>query len=275
MIQEKKILFTTVLLFFILPSIYSQNLSGKWNGEFSLQGSSRKWTFELELEQDDSMIKGIGQQVEISSLDQSKIINSTFEVEGNFMGKFLVYEMTKVLQLKSNNGQCLSRCLYEQEETEEALKFTGDCTLTGEFYRDGKYYDEHYSCKNDAVLHVTLEKAKELESRLVEVVDSFVVTKPNVTVQIWDNNKVDGDIVSLYLNGKKVLKDYPIINRTKKLELELGEEANDLVLFAENIGTIPPNTAAIGIWVDDKPIKEIILNSDEGKSEGIRIIVEK
>jgi hypothetical protein len=47
-----------------------------------------------------------------------------------------------------------------------------------------------------------------------------------------------------------------------------------LLLFAENLGSIPPNTAAVSID-DNDLIRTFILNSDMSKSETVKIILAK
>jgi hypothetical protein len=93
------------LLLFFQNSLFAQDLDGTWNGRFSLKGSARNWSFELDLQQDHAEIKGTGKQIELSKKDQSRNINSTFTVGGNFNGEYLSYDMEEVLFLKSANGQ--------------------------------------------------------------------------------------------------------------------------------------------------------------------------
>jgi len=58
------------------------------------------------------------------------------------------------------------------------------------------------------------------------------------------------------------------------IHLDLKSKNNQLLLFAENLGSIPPNTAAISID-DDDLIRTFILNSDMSKSETVKIILDK
>lgn len=254
--------------------IGAQDLSGNWEGRFSLKGSKRIWSFELELEQDQSQIKGIGQQIERTK-NQSKNINSSFSIEGSFAGRQLEYDMKEILTLKSSNGQCLSHCEYEFIESTSRYQFVGTCNRNGIFYKKGKYYPNHSSCKKQSTTQVVLQKGKNIMGRKTEMVESLTVNDSKIRINIWDNNRVDGDIISLNLNGEWILQDYQLTNELKTLEINLPEEVNELILFAENMGTIPPNTAAISVSSQNRIVKEIILNSDEGKSEGVRIIKNK
>lgn len=264
----------TILFFcFSLTNIsYSQNLEGVWDGRFTLEGSSRKWSFELELAQDHANITGHGKQIELSESNQSKNVNSTFAIEGSFNGEYLVYDMTKILTVKSPYGQCLTRCEYKLKETASKYQFIGTCMQNGNFYNNGNYFSDHPACQKNRITDVIIEKAKDIQGRKTEVVESVSVNDSKVIVYLWDNNKVDGDIVSLNLNGEWILKNYQLTRKVKTIELNLPEESNELILFAENLGSVAPNTAAISVWVDGEKKKELIMNSDMGKSEAIRIL---
>ena len=72
-------------------------------------------------------------------------------------------------------------------------------------------------------------------------------------------------------NGKWILKE----KKLRKLPLKLVVELNDagenyLLLHAENLGEIPPNTIAVRYYLDGVR-KIVVLNSDLNQSEMIRI----
>lgn len=271
----RKFYHITFLIFLFLFSqniLSAQDLSGTWNGRFSLKGSARKWSFELELQQDHAEITGIGKQVELAKNSETKSINSSFTVGGNFDGQYLSYDMEEILFLKSSNGQCLSKCEYKLNETTSKYQFVGECQRNGIFYKNEKYFPDHHACKGSATTEVIFEKTKDLNGRKTETVETILVKNKKVTIKIWDDNQVDGDVVSLNLNGTWILKNYELKKEIKELEIDLPEDSNELILFAENLGKMPPNTAAISVWNGTEKIKSLVLNSDKGKSEAIRIL---
>lgn len=92
------------------------------------------------------------------------------------------------------------------------------------------------------------------ESRSKKVVQTIEVVDPTVRVELYDNGQIDEDTVSLYLNNqpllvRKRLSTTPII---VDLKLDRDRKENDLVMFAENMGAIPPNTALMVVTVKDK-----------------------
>jgi hypothetical protein len=97
------------------------------------------------------------------------------------------------------------------------------------------------------------------------------VQNEEITVEIWDNDKEDGDIVSLMFNNAWILRHYEVKKAKKVLTLQLQKGENTLVSYAENLGLAPPNTAAVRI-IDGEVSQTIIVKSDMSKSEAIRII---
>lgn len=108
-------------------------------------------------------------------------------------------------------------------------------------------------------------------SREVDVQESFTVHNKRVKVTVWDRNEVDGDVVTLYMNDELVKKDLKLRKRKKRFTVKLKPGSNILVMYAENLGTIPPNTAALQIK-DGRKKRNVNLVSDNGKSGAVELI---
>ncbi|QHT71635.1 hypothetical protein GXP67_35685 [Rhodocytophaga rosea] len=104
------------------------------------------------------------------------------------------------------------------------------------------------------------ETPKQVAGRDLQVTHSVTVTKKKVIVKVWDHQTVDGDRVSLNLNGKWVLENYTLDKKAHIMEIELNPGKNIFVLHALNLGTIKPNTAAI-IIDDGTNVNQIVLES--------------
>lgn len=111
-----------------------------------------------------------------------------------------------------------------------------------------------------------------LAEREIEISQTKIQVKDKkLLLEIFDHRQEDGDIISLNFNGKWILKQ----KKLRKLPLKLVVELNDtgenyLILHAENLGEIPPNTIAVRYYLDgDRKI--VVLNSDLNQSEMIRI----
>ena len=103
-------------------------------------------------------------------------------------------------------------------------------------------------------------------ARIIEVDNS------KIRLEVYDNGTIDYDSVSLFLNNKLILPKTMLNHHSVKLTIELDEslEFNELGMFAENLGLIPPNTAALIIH-DGKKTYEITLNSDFSKNAIVQL----
>ncbi len=110
-----------------------------------------------------------------------------------------------------------------------------------------------------------------IEKREVTVRKEYFVKSKTLYLEIWDNDKEDGDKVSVMLNNRWILKGIAVTKNKRKYEIPLDMGDNTLVFHADNLGTAPPNTAALR-FNDGNEEQTIILNSDMDKSEAIRVI---
>ena len=93
------------------------------------------------------------------------------------------------------------------------------------------------------------------------------MSQSNFKVDLYDDGDIDGDIVSVYYNGKimvdsKKLTDKPI---TLNLTTETGRTENELLIYADNAGEIPPNTALM-IVAEGKQRTEVRIAADFKKN---------
>ncbi|QHS59187.1 hypothetical protein [Chitinophaga agri] len=110
-----------------------------------------------------------------------------------------------------------------------------------------------------------------LLGRTVKYAKTITVTGDTVRLFVNDAEKEDGDIISLNLNGEWIVKGLEVSKSGARIIVPLTHKKNYLIMHAENLGSIPPNTAAMQIN-DGTKLHEIILNSDAGKSEGILFV---
>lgn len=110
-------------------------------------------------------------------------------------------------------------------------------------------------------------------TRAIDVQESFTVHNKHVKITVWDRNEVDGDVISLFMNDELIKKDLKLKKRKKRFRVKLKPGSNILVMYAENLGEIPPNTAAVQIK-DGKKKRNVNLVSDNGKSGAVELIYE-
>ncbi|MFT3823747.1 MAG: hypothetical protein QM731_07490 [Chitinophagaceae bacterium] len=117
---------------------------------------------------------------------------------------------------------------------------------------------------------------KVLLSRDNELVKTITTGASEVTINIYDNGSIDHDTVSVYLDKKLVLSRKMLTYKPLTLTLKLDETNNyhELVMVAENLGDIPPNTSLMVVKAGNKEY-EVRITSTEQKNAVVIFKYEK
>ncbi len=102
--------------------------------------------------------------------------------------------------------------------------------------------------KDTIAVPKTLAQRKNKEQSRIEV------DVKTINLKVYDNAIMDGDTVSILYNGKMLLTHQLLSEKGIELNIELDEKQtrHEITLFAENLGSIPPNTALIVITAGTK-----------------------
>ena len=102
------------------------------------------------------------------------------------------------------------------------------------------------------------------------------VTNNKIKLEFYDNGAIDNDSISVFVNNKIVIQKSKLDYAPIKLDIKLDESLpyNEISMFAENLGQIPPNTALLVIYDGNKRY-DILLTSDFTKNATIKLISKK
>ncbi|NOT94536.1 N-acetylmuramoyl-L-alanine amidase family protein [Ferruginibacter sp.] len=96
------------------------------------------------------------------------------------------------------------------------------------------------------------------------------VKSDKVKVEIYDDGEIDNDIVSVYFNKALIVANKALTAKAYSFNVELVPgKTNELVLYADNLGSIPPNTALM-IITDGVNRYEVRLSADLKNNASIR-----
>lgn len=100
----------------------------------------------------------------------------------------------------------------------------------------------------------------------------IVVHDDSLLVSLYDNGDIDHDTISVFLNKKPVLLHRGLSSRALNLYIGLDPKiaVNELTLFADNLGTIPPNTALMVIS-DGSQRHEVYLSASLKQNASVRL----
>ena len=95
-----------------------------------------------------------------------------------------------------------------------------------------------------------------------------------VNLIIYDGGKEDGDRVTITANGKVILKSYQANNTKRIIPIFLTDDKTELVITANNEGSIAPNTVVVELEDGDNTIKALS-NLKVGETTQIDILKAK
>jgi hypothetical protein len=104
---------------------------------------------------------------------------------------------------------------------------------------------------------------KDIKDRTNNLIKTLYVDEGELLVELYDNGQIDNDTVSIYHNGKPVilkgrLSGSPI---TVKIKVSAEDPIHELVMVADNLGEIPPNTSLMVVTAGRKTY-QLFLTSD-------------
>lgn len=102
--------------------------------------------------------------------------------------------------------------------------------------------------------------------RDIEVQRTLEVRSKNIRIRVWDNGIVDGDVLSLFLNGKLLVKNYRVTRQKMAIPVTLEQPVNYIILHAITTGSITPNTVAVS--VDDGVEEQVVILSSNLDTSG-------
>jgi hypothetical protein len=114
--------------------------------------------------------------------------------------------------------------------------------------------------KNNVVLPIAYLREKDKNPKNHKII---TVSSKNIQIQVKDNSKVDGDVITIKQEGVVILNNYMLTGELETLEVTLNEDTKTEFTFIPNdMGKASgENTALVLILVDDKVIYDFSLRS--------------
>jgi len=113
---------------------------------------------------------------------------------------------------------------------------------------------------------IPFDKRKDITMKEIEI------ESDSVRVSLYDNGDIDGDIVSLYFNKLPLVTNQELNDRGLNMYVTLDStiEVNEITMFAENLGKIPPNTALMVI-TDGVNRYEVFMSSSLSQNSTVKL----
>jgi hypothetical protein len=106
--------------------------------------------------------------------------------------------------------------------------------------------------------------------RKVENIQALYFKSDSLQLTLYDNGEVDGDTVSVIMNGTVIMPRVGLTTNAVKKTIYTKDAGDSiqLVMYAESLGTLPPNTGLLIVY-DGNDRYEIRFSGDMQKSSGI------
>lgn len=103
---------------------------------------------------------------------------------------------------------------------------------------------------------VTASKPPTITEKFIERKKVLTTELPllgdTIEIHFYDNAEIDGDSISLFMNNRLVFEHVKLSDKPHVVKFAVNElsESNELVMVAENLGAIPPNTSYMIAYVN-------------------------
>ena len=107
--------------------------------------------------------------------------------------------------------------------------------------------------------------------RKIQKIDEIFFSSDSLLLSFYDNGTVDGDTISMLLNGRVIAEKIKLTTNAFRITIPTKIDQNDsllLVMHAESLGLIPPNTGLL-IIQDGETRHEIRFEGDMQRSSAI------
>jgi len=266
-------------------SLLSQNLTGIWRGKRTQTegGCYPEYALELQISFADNSIMGRA----YNYFDRERYTKINFTGKYNPQTKRMVIIENAVLQynVPINCIPCIKTydLTWSINGIEEALsgEWKGHEMGNATICPPGKIF---LTRQNQSIFPVevnqsdsllSLQKKMKIQNREKEIVQNLIIDTSHIKIELYDNAEIDDDTVSVFLNNTLLLYKQRLTDKPLTLKLTAFPNTDyELIMYAENLGRIPPNTSLMIITAGKKRY-EMRISSNEQKNAVVRFRYER
>jgi hypothetical protein len=295
-----------ILALFCSFSLQAQNVVGYWYGTANVKNgsSTNNYLVELILKQDKTNVQGVINYYFRNTFRSFKLNGNynassrqfnAYNIPVTYFASTGVMEVDCAMDLNATlrvaktgsnlNGKFVGKPAYRNVCPEIFF----DLKLNKEADQDSlllalRHYKETYQVWRpsgaDTLISATIINrpvtnyvvTNQFKEREKEVSSEITVESDSLQVDFYDNGEVDGDSISIFYNDKLIA--FNRILSAKAIHFTVGldttKEVNEITMFADNLGSIPPNTALMLVY-DGKKRYETRLTSTLRKNASVLI----
>jgi hypothetical protein len=234
-----------------------QDISGYWKGTLSMRGCFPENNIELQINAKGNLLAG-------DSYHYQDIDNY---VKKNFRGSY--DRTTKKLNVQEGlvtTYHIPQRCVICVKNFELTYSREGNLeVLRGHW--SGHVLNTLQSCDGGSIV------LKRIRESAFKEVPEIKVDTGNIRLDFYDNAQIDGDSITVLVDKQVVLTHQRLSGKplTTHVRVDLNNTFHEIEMIAENLGSIPPNTAILIITAGVNR-HLLSLSSSETRSARVRIV---
>lgn len=280
-----------IALLFTSQAVSAQDISGIWYGKITQQPGAYRQTYDLELNLSQKRKRLSGESY--ATITDSLYIKIGLQGSINDKSVFLSENINEIrqeilpdgwhlciknlhLKLRQNGGIEYLEGIWDGRGRDEKTCLPGKVFLARSREEANRYWTTH----RDSLVQNS-QTISEIPATKIDFASSFLDTEPTkvteievhntkLKLQLSDYRKVDNDTVSVYLNRSLLANKVCISKRAAIVNLRLDTrfDLHELLLFAENLGSIPPNTSEL-LVIDGENTHRVLIESDNRKTAAV------
>lgn len=238
----------------------AQDLNGFWEGHLVMAGCFPENHIELQIRVDNKTVSG-------DSYHYQNVYNY---VKKQFTGTFIPTEkkiviseaMVTTWRIPDHCVICIKNYELTYSREGNVEKLSGNWT--------GHILNSVVNCGPGTIVLTRIR-----ESAFRDIPEIKVDTG-TIQLDFYDNAEIDGDSITVLVNKQVVLSHQRLTAEPAStfIKVDLNNTFYEVEMIAENLGSIPPNTALLKITAGTK-VYHLFLSSTETKSAMVRFIYEK
>jgi len=297
----------SIVIIFISLNVHSQSVFGYWYGKASVKtkSSANNYLVELILQPEKGFVKGIlnyyfkntyRSLLVKGNYNASNRLLSLYDIPVIYHGSLTEIEVDCIMTMQAtlraaqagSNLTGIFKALPDYKnicpDISFSLELNTDISKTDSVLKALSEYKENLQVWKpsvvDTVVAVTIIPRKVInyvtENEYVKrenvIIREIEVASDTLKVDVYDNGEIDGDIISVFYNKKLVMNNQKLTHKSVHMDLLLDttKSFNEISMFAENLGLIPPNTSLMVIS-DGNDKYNIPMSSNLEKNATIRI----
>ena len=104
-----------------------------------------------------------------------------------------------------------------------------------------------------------------ISTRENPIIKEIETVAGEIIIDLYDNGEIDGDTVSIYHNNILIVSRAGLAEKpiSFRINVDAMQPHHELIMVANNLGSIPPNTSLMIVTANDKRVEVFISSSEE------------